>query len=234
MNAPRFLLRASSLCCVGLLAGCVSTPKTMVDGRPAPPTRVSAQGPRFDGASTGAVLRPEDHISLNVLREPDLSLADIKIADDGTIGVPYVGQVRAAGMTPRQLQGDLERRFSTYLVNPSVVVNVVSYDSHVVTVTGSVAQPGIYPFQNDTTLLGAIALAHGTTRVASLSRVAVFRSDGGARSVAVFDLREVQAGRMVDPVLMPGDDVVVGLSGLSQAWQDFLQAAPLIGVFSRF
>lgn len=39
---------------------------------------------------------------------------------------------------------------------------------------------------------------------------------------------------MVDPVLKPGDRVLIGFSGLAQAWQDFLTAAPLIAVFTRF
>ncbi len=235
MIARRFAVCAAVVCCVPLLSGCVSQPQTMVTGEPQPPLQASAQGPTFsDSSSEGAVLRPDDRISLIVLREPDLSVADMRIADDGTVGVPYVGSVHAAGMTPRQLENDLEGRLSSYLVNPQVAVNVVSYDSHVVTVTGSVAQPGVYPFQKDTTLLGAIALAHGATRVANLRRVAVFRHQGGARSVAVFDLRQVQAGRMIDPVLIPGDGVVVGTSGLTQAWQDFLQAAPAIGIFTRF
>ena len=49
----------------------------------------------------------------------------------------------------------------------------------------------------------------------------------------MFDIGQVRAGTMIDPVLQPGDRVMIGFDGLSQAWRDFLMTAPLIGVFSR-
>ncbi len=234
MFALRPALGGFSACCLAFLSACVSTPEIMVDGDPTPPLRVSTEGSSFPEGTTPVVLRPQDRISVSVLREPELSAAEVRIAEDGTIGLPYLGAVRAAGVAPAELETELEAKLSDYLVDPRVAVNVISYDSHVVTVAGSVSQPGMYQFQPNTTLLGAISLARGTNRVAELDRVAIFRNEGDARSVAVFDLREVQAGRMIDPVLVPGDRVVVGLSGLSQTWQDILQALPAAAIFTRF
>ena len=37
----------------------------------------------------------------------------------------------------------------------------------------------------------------------------------------------------IDPLLMPGDRVVVGTDGLSRAWQDALQAIPVFALFTR-
>mgnify|MGYP007056299579 FL=1 len=53
-------------------------------------------------------------------------------------------------------------------------------------------------------------------------------------AVAKFDYAQVRAGTMIDPVLAPGDRVVVGTSGLSQLWQDFLKAVPAFALFTRF
>jgi polysaccharide export outer membrane protein len=195
---------------------------------------VSVAAASFAEAADLSPLRPEDRISVTVLREPDLSAGDLRIAQDGTIAVPSLGSLPAAGLTPSQLAAEIERRLAASLVRPQVAVNVVAYDSHTVTVGGSVNQPGIYSFQSNTTLLGAVSLARGTNRVAALDRVVIFRTVDGTRNVAVFDLREVQAGRMIDPVLYPGDRVVVGLSSLSQAWQDALQALPAAALFTRF
>ena len=51
--------------------------------------------------------------------------------------------------------------------------------------------------------------------------------------VAKFDYRAVSQGTMIDPVLEPGDRVVVGTSGLSQFWQDLLRALPAFGLFTN-
>jgi polysaccharide export outer membrane protein len=39
---------------------------------------------------------------------------------------------------------------------------------------------------------------------------------------------------MIDPVLEPGDRVVVGLNNLSQYWQDILRTLPAFAWFLRF
>jgi len=42
----------------------------------------------------------------------------------------------------------------------------------------------------------------------------------------------VQQGTMHDPVLQPGDRVVMGTNGLSVFWEDLLKALPAFGVFA--
>jgi polysaccharide export outer membrane protein len=64
--------------------------------------------------------------------------------------------------------------------------------------------------------------------------VAILRQEAGQRSVAVFDLRQVRAGRMIDPEIHPGDRVLVGYDGMQQAWLDILAAAPLLAVFTNY
>lgn len=180
-------------------------------------------------------LGPSDVISVSVYREPELSLTSVTLDTAGDFQMPLVGRVEAAGKTPEEISRFLaERLRSGFIKNPNVAVNIVNATSRRFVVEGAVTNPGIYPYTPDTTLLGAIAAAKGPTRVARLNQVAVFRSRGAERTVAVFDLKAIRAGQAADPRLLAGDKVVVGFSGLTQAWQDFLQAAPLIGVFSRF
>jgi polysaccharide biosynthesis/export protein len=50
--------------------------------------------------------------------------------------------------------------------------------------------------------------------------------------VAKFDYAAVRQGAMLDPVLQPGDRVVMGTDGLSVFWADLLQALPVFGVFA--
>jgi polysaccharide export outer membrane protein len=215
------------------LAGCADSPDPVLTLPANAPEQASANA-RFSGdVNATAVLRPMDEVSMQVLGEPEYSIQSVKIAPDGYIDLPAAGRIKAAGRTPAELSVASAQALSRYLVAPKVSVNVIDFGSHKVTVEGSVNDPGVFAFAPDTTLLGAIALANGATRVAKLDQIAIFRNDDGQRMVAVFDLKKVRSGELVDPVLHPGDKVVVGFSGLAQAEQDFLQAVPLIAIFTR-
>lgn len=181
-----------------------------------------------------SVLRVDDTISITVAREPTLSLPSVRIAGDGTVDVPYIGLLSAAGRTPRDFAEEIRVRLQRdYMADPHVSVNIIEYASHLVIVEGAVGRPGQFNYSKGTTLLGAIANSGGPTRVAKLNQIAIFRTAGGERQVALFDLNQVRAGRQPDPLLEPGDQIIVGYSGMRQAWQDLLQAAPLFAIFYR-
>lgn len=175
-----------------------------------------------------------DEISVSVFREPGLSVERVAVDAAGGFQMPLIGRVNVAGQTAEQLSATLRTRLSRYLVQPNVAVNVLTTGSRRVVVEGSVEQPGIFPIDSDTTLLGGLALARGPSFDARLGQVAVFRTIDGAPSVAVFDLSEVRAGRMVDPVLLPGDKIVVGTSQVARLLRQVLPAIPALAIFTRF
>jgi polysaccharide export outer membrane protein len=222
------------------LAGCSNTPPPEV-GRIQPQIGTGLGQEAFAGVEADAsklkpmVLRPADVVSVTVFREPDLSLDNILVSEDGTIALPLVGTLDAAGHTLESLSNEIARRLiGAHLLNPQVTVGVRQYASRRVTVEGGVTQSGVYPFSPGARLSDALALAQGPSRVAKLNQVAIFRHDAQGLAVAVFDYRAVQQGKMIDPQLQPGDRVVVGLSGLSQAWQDLIKALPAFAIFTRF
>jgi polysaccharide export outer membrane protein len=101
-----------------------------------------------------------------------------------------------------------------------------------VTVEGAVEKPGVYSFQPGARLSSAIALASGPRRTAKSDQVAVFRESPQGVMIAKFDYAAVRQGTMLDPVLQPGDRVVIGTDGLSVFWEDLLKALPAFGVFA--
>lgn len=216
-----------------LLAGCSGTPHPVAGAASrtvAFPLPESVARP----AANQGLISPADVISVTVYREPDLSMASVVVAPDGTIQMPLLGNVKVSGYTADQVSEQMRQALGArYLVHPQVAVNVVSSPTTNITIEGAVVQPGMYPFVPNTGLLGALALSRGTTRVARTNEVTVFRTVGAERYLAVFDIDAIRSGRSPDLALQPGDTVVVGVSGRRQTWQDFLQAAPLLGLFTR-
>lgn len=214
------------------LAGCASTPEPIIGAAASDPRmELGQQGYSQARASTYA-LRPSDQISVNVFREPDLSIENVRVGVDGLISLPMLGSIPAAGMTTKQFEEDVTRRLlGAGLRTPMVSVNISQYASHLVTVEGAVTEPGVYAFQPGARLSAAVAMAKGTTPIAKAEQVAVFRESPEGIMIAKFDYAQVSQGTMLDPVLQPGDRVVVGTNGLSRFYQGLLQALPAFGVF---
>lgn len=214
------------------LAGCSSTPEPLIGPAASRPVPELGQANYSVVRPSVYYIRPSDQIAVIVFREPDLSAQSVRVGVEGNVSLPMIGSIPAAGKTAKQLEQDVALRLAAAGVkNPMVSINVSEYASHLVTVEGSVQEPGVFIFQPGARLSSAIAMAKGPTRVAKRSQVAVFRESSDGVMVAKFDYGQVVQGTMLDPVLEPGDRVVVGTSGLSQFWQDLLQTIPVFGVF---
>lgn len=175
-------------------------------------------------------LGPLDELSVNVFREPDLSVERAVVDLAGNINLPLVGPVRAVGRTAEEIDGELEQRLNArYLRDARVSVAVTKATSYTFTIEGEVRQPGTYAIPGRLTLLQAVAAGGGVTERARLSEVIVFRTVEGKRYAARFDLRDVRAGLMADPELQVGDVVVVNFSAGQQLYRDLLQVAPGLG-----
>ena len=177
-------------------------------------------------------IHPGDRLSVTVYREPELSLPAVEVDISGQFSIPLIGPVDAAGKTAVELARSIQDQLAAkYLVDPNVTVNIASAARQRVIVDGSVGVPGVYEVRGQMTLMGALALARGPNVVAKLDEIAIFRQIDGQLVGAKFDLEEIRMGRAPDPEILPNDTVVVGFSGMKQAWRDFLQAIPAIGLF---
>ncbi|MCG6924510.1 MAG: SLBB domain-containing protein [Acidobacteria bacterium] len=116
-------------------------------------------------------------------------------ADGGHSLVVHLG---GRDPSPQELE-DLSR----YLLSGDTVL--VS-TQHWVTLSGEVSRPGRYPLEDGMTLTRLIESAGGLTPFGN-DRIAVDHADG--RGEIEVDLRAVRSGKAVDPVLSPGDHVVV-------------------------
>lgn len=177
-------------------------------------------------------INPQDKLTITVFREPDMSVEEAPVETGGTLVLPLIGRVRAAGQTTVQLANEIQSRLGErYLVDPRVSVIVAESLAQSVTVDGAVGVPGTYGLQGDTTLLQAIALARGATKIATFDKVAVFRTVNGQRQGALFNLTDMRSGTSPDPVLQSGDYVVVGTSSIKSIGYDLLSLAPAAALF---
>lgn len=181
---------------------------------------------------TDEVMRPGDRLAIRVLGEPELTSDQYRIDENGYVQVPLAGEIIASGRKPSELREDIAMRLGTrYIRNPQVAVIVLERDKITFAVEGDVESPGVFEATANTTLLSAIAQAKSPTNVAQLDEIMIFRTVGGRRMGARFNLVDIRNGNAADPQILPGDTVVVGHSSLKGAWREFLQAAPAFSIF---
>jgi polysaccharide export outer membrane protein len=116
-------------------------------------------------------LGPTDKVRVMVYGEEQLT-GEFFVGSNGSISFPLIGEVKAQGLTPRQLQGALETRLGQgYLRSPKVAVEVLTYRPFYI--LGEVNKPGEYPYSSGLTVLKAVATASGFTYRANQRKVYV-------------------------------------------------------------
>jgi polysaccharide export outer membrane protein len=194
---------------------------------PLPPPDTIA---RITPGATEYRIGPADTLDINVNQLPEFTKT-VEVDPSGRILLPLIGQVQAAGRTPAQLSDDIAVALKKkYMKDPLVVVSVKEAQGQKVTVDGAVSKPGVYPLAGPTTLLQAVALAQGPDpKLANPKRVAIFRTVGGERKTAFYDLTQIRTGKSEDPVVYGNDIVVVDSSGAKSFMQNF-QGGSFVGL----
>ena len=129
---------------------------------------------RAQNAADQVVLRPGDVLRVAIWREPDLS-GDFQVNEKGTIIFPMLGERPVANMPLAQLREQLMREYLVQLRNPSITIIPLRR----VNILGEVRSPGLYSVDPTVSLLGALAMAGGSTPEGDLQRVSLTRA--GAR-----------------------------------------------------
>jgi len=170
---------------------------------PSPGLQQTPTAPQSYHISSGDVL------GIATLGEERFS-QECQVNGAGTISFPLLGDVRAAGLTCRELQAGLQQGLGKYLKRPQVIVTVRQYgvSGMSVFVLGEVKTPGVYPLTGGSSLMKAIAAAGGSTPLASGEISIVKARTGEFRTTG---LEQAVAGAPVTPeaVLEPGDVILV-------------------------
>jgi polysaccharide biosynthesis/export protein len=188
--------------------------------------------PKIVALESDYKIKPADKLAIKVFKSDELT-GDYPVDLTGQISLPLVGEVAAADLTTAQLDAKLTELLShKYFENPDVSVGIKESALRTVTVDGAVREGGNFPVSGSMTLMQAVALAKGTTEDANARRTAVFRTIGGKRQAAAFDLTAIRHGEAQDPRVYPGDIIVVDGSSTKAAYKRIVQAIPFLGIFS--
>ena len=208
MVSIRFLVTCLAL--VLLMGGKSGAQQGTVGGKVPPPAAAAAPGP---ATTPNYVLAANDLLEIKVFQEPDLDTT-ARIAGDGKLVFPLIGEVALAGKTvpqgARLIRDRLEARF---LVDPQVTVRVVEPTKRLFTILGQVQHPGTFRFPDREVfnLIQVIGVAGGYTRLANPSRVTVKRSVDGKETVFKIDAKQMARDTATKAFeVLPGDMITVG------------------------
>jgi polysaccharide biosynthesis/export protein len=117
--------------------------------------------PMASAAPREYTIGPEDVLDINVFEAQEMN-REVRVSASGEISLPLLGAVRAAGLTPRELETSLEELLhQKYMKDPHIGVFVREMQSHPVSVMGAVRKPGIFQIRGSKTLLEILSLAEG-------------------------------------------------------------------------
>jgi polysaccharide export outer membrane protein len=191
--------------------------------------------------ATDSRIGPDDLLDVSVFEASEMNCT-VRVSTSGDFSFPMLGPVRAAGLTPEQLESVLEELLRrSYIKDPHVRVFVRELHSHSVSVVGAVKMPGVFQIQGAKPLLEIVSMAQGLsddagdtvliTRSAALAEPEAFASGasagGGGDGDGQSEPRDGPATEKInlkkllgasDPALnvpvYPGDTVTVTHAGL--------------------
>jgi polysaccharide export outer membrane protein len=155
------------------------------------------------GRSSG-VIGKLDTVEIRVFREDELTTAG-QLSADGTISMPLIGAVKMAGLTTDQAAAAITAKLKDgYLVRPQVSVSIEARVRRTVTVLGQAQSPGVFdlPADRRLTVVEAIGMAGGATRIANVKKISLKRRGG---QVQMLNLKDITSGKASDVILQDGD-----------------------------
>ncbi len=125
------------------------------------------------------VLGPNDQLSIDVVELPEFHGKLYRVGADGTIDLPLIGNVPAAGRTLAEVKTDIEHRLRSQVRTPHVSASVTETKSRPVSVMGEVFTPGTQQMDGQRTLFDVLAGAGGLkTDAGDVVTVTRLKSEG--------------------------------------------------------
>ncbi len=152
-----------------------------------------------------------DTIEIFVWQHTDLT-RDIIVRPDGKLSFPLIGDVEAQGRTLTEIDDEVTRKLTEYVISPQVSVTVKNFAGEKVIVLGEVGKPGVYKFFGRTSFMDIIAEAGGLTRDAKWGNALVIRGelkkDADKSEVILLDINEIINGNLRNNIVIYPRDII--------------------------
>jgi len=154
-----------------------------------------------------------DVVGINVWDQKDLNTEAV-IRPDGTITMPLVGDIKAAGETPSQLKERIKTQLANFLKmngGNEVTVAVRAWKSYRFTIEGEVTRSGVFNEDHYVTVSEALAVAGGLSRFAKHDEIKLMRRDKSGYREIPLDYDALASGKRPDMniYVLPGDQIYV-------------------------
>jgi polysaccharide export outer membrane protein len=175
----------------------------------APPVTPPVAAPPSDESFEPYRLGGGDTISVVVQRFPDLNF-QATLDQEGNITAPLLGRFSLKGLTIEQAQEKVRQGLDRYVINPIVYLALASPRPVLVTLTGEVSRPGLYPLQLPR-VSSALLTAGGATATADLRAIRIKRSlsDGSTLEEKLDLVTPLKDGSPLPDLRLQDGDVVV-------------------------
>jgi len=166
-----------------------------------------------NGAGYKYIIGPGDMLDIFVWGYKDLSVK-VPVRPDGKITTRLIEDMQASGKTPTVLARDIEKKYVTYVKNPTVTVTVDQFVGDVsqqIRVVGGGAKPKTVPYRNSMTVLDVMIDVDGLSKFSSGNRSVLVREVNGEKQsykLRLHDLLkkgDITANRDVKP----GDIIII-------------------------
>jgi len=157
------------------------------------------------------IVGPENLLQITVHYGKDgLISQEVRVSSENRIIFPLLGEVDVKGLSVTDLENKLYKLLEKdYLVNPQVSVVIKEYST--VSIIGEVKKPGSYPIKGRLTVVEAVSLAEGFSKIASPNATKVIRTNAdGSKTEIPIRLGDIMHGKQQkNNINLQGGDVVV-------------------------
>jgi len=159
-------------------------------------------------------------------------LYGFEVNDEGNVTLPMLGDIPVAGNPNSEIEQIVQQYADKYLKEAIVKVKLLNYK---VTIIGEVKNPGVYyNYNNNFTVLEALAMANGNTDYANLNNVMVIRPQSNGQKAMILDMSASNAWLQKGFYLHPNDYIFVepdrhkNLQLNAQAYSMIISSASLL------
>jgi protein involved in polysaccharide export with SLBB domain len=162
------------------------------------PTLIQLSRQRGSDTPADFAIGPGDVLTISVPEVDELQRQEIRVASDGTIGLPLIGMMEVAGMSENDLRAAIAQRLLAYMKFPRVELFVERYQARDVAVMGAVQKPGLYDLRSSSqSIIDMIGLAGGMTGDAAERVIFSPRTDGKEVSIGAQPSSPTPGGRQL-------------------------------------